>query len=236
MNKIFKIGLVSIAIFVAIIAILVAVINVANNNKKFFSYPSEFHYIYLDGGRYKAAADELAKQVQNRSGAGIVQASNMFEVLCFMYENTSDAEKVKDSLKKQGLEAMVGVIKMEQLNLKVKRKMRDDRDFRQLLQCFPKNFYIIYDLVCDYDKGAIAESAVYVRMRQMYMDLLDKGVRSRDGLSGVLLQYISRFKVAMEEFVCGKQDEPTSAVLKQLCFYNIMWYNEAVLTINSMHV
>jgi len=220
---------VGIAVIVAITALLSSVFG----RKKRYSFPDEFFYIYLDGGKYKASADSLADQVQKRSGAGLIRAEKSFQVVCFLYDKIQDVDKVKASLKSQGLDVLVGTLKIEKLNRKSKRLLKADSDAQVLIEMFPKYFSKIYDLICDFDTHKLTESEVYVYMRQIYVEFTES-VRSLNGFAvDILIQFANNIKVAIYNFLYGKNEDPIASSLKQICFFIVYWYNDMILEANS---
>lgn len=111
-------------------------------------------------------AQTVAKSVEKQGGMGLVYQSGEFFVICASYPTLIEAQEIRDNLCEAGNNARIINFKISELNFAYQGKNK--KEIEQILH-FPREIVLsLYDLILQYDDGAMPLGALNANLATLY--------------------------------------------------------------------
>lgn len=116
----------------------------------------------------KAIADERSVSNKNQGGAGFIYMHNSkFYVIASIYENESDAIKVKDNLKESNQNVEILNIQIPSITLSSSLESEEKTTLENSLTIFKTTYKELYDISISLDTGVINEVNARLKVNEL---------------------------------------------------------------------
>lgn len=188
----------------------------------------------------KLLASEMSEGVKLQNGAGFIYLSeDVFFVVASIYENISDAEKVKQNLIEKKPETTIVKISIPEIKLSSTLSADEKTVISNSLHTFKNTYKKLYDISVSLDTAVISEVNARLSINQISSDIIkvmgDFNTIFNTNLSTNLLQ----IKIKLEELskttssLCEETNKyPYSANIKECYCKTIALYKDLASELN----